>query len=1170
MKIQDLFLKPVDRPIEGVIKADDQRHLVTEVEEFVITREVGKGLDQFVERYLDETTANGVWISGFFGSGKSHLLKILSLLLDSRPLADGRHAKDIMLPRVEDEILKDNLIKATRIPAQSVLFNIDQKADHIGGDATAPILEVFVKVLNELRGYHGKQGHIAKFEHDLDRAGQLAPFKETYQRVNGRSWETDRDAIATARRKAFAAAYAEHFKMSESEGLDVLAKLREGYRLDIQTLAEQVRDYIDDQGKGFRLNFFVDEVGQFIGQNSKSMLNLQTVAETLATVCDGRAWVFVTSQADLRGIIGDLENTQADQFSKIEARFKTRVNLTAADVVEVIGKRLLAKTEAEPEVLSEIYDAEKENLATLFRFGDESLQFKPWRGSDEFCALYPFAPFHFHLFQRCVEQLSKHEIFAGRHTSVGQRSLLAVFQEVLKRMRSDQPGELATFDRLYEGIEAALRPDKVTPILQAPATIHDPFALRVLKALFLLKWEKAFKATPRNIAILLIDRPTVDIAAHEKAVKDALELLAGQSYLQRNGDLYEFLTDTEKDVEVEIKNTEIEDSHVTKLLGEVLFSDLLRDPKIRFEANGQDYPYARKLDDQLVGKEAEIALNIVTPDHANHSEPSVLAAQNTGKSELLLVLPPDLRLMDEARHFLRTQKFIQQNTGGNNDETRGAILVERGQQNAGRRKALQELCADLFSKAPIYLNGSKLESVGYGEPKMRFHKSAQELIGFAFPNLRMLKGNYDESTLSKALLEPDDLLTSGQMPVSEAEQEILTYVQRNQNQGERTSVEEMVRFFGRRPYGWYPFAVCTLIGRLFRMGKIELRSSSELLDARLALENLKHSRQHGSVRVRLQEQFDVTKVNALKRFHQEFFDRPNEGTDARSVGQLSNEALSGEARDLGVLLDQASRYPFLESLRPVREQISTMAGKDYAYLLNHLGDFESTLLDAKEDLLDPIKTFMHGPQSKAYDEALSFLREEEANFADLPPEDVQPLQDLAAAEAPFRGNVVPAAKAAVSKLREKIAALLAGERASASAVLDEHEAKLRKLPDFGKLGEAEASRVLLPSGEARSAVSTARFVTAIRDRLNRYRTQDYPAQLALLAALAAPPPPKPDTGPGDTPKPEPPPPTYIPASSLRPDCNLPFIGSEADLDRWLTALRSVAAEELKKGNRISL
>lgn len=1167
MTIQDLFLKPVERPIEGVIKADDQRHLLTEVEEFVLTGEIGKGLDDFVDRYLNETTANGVWISGFFGSGKSHLLKILSLILDNRPLAGGEHPADILLPKIEDEILRGNLVKAARIPSHSILFNIDQKADHIGGDTTAPILEVFVKVLNELRGYHGKQGHIAKFEHDLNRTGQLTAFKATYRDLNGRDWEQDRDALATVRRKAFGSAYAAHFKVPEEEAYKVVEQMRDDYRLDIQTFAEQVKEYIDEQGKDFRLNFFVDEVGQFIGQNSKFMLNLQTVAETLATVCDGRAWVFVTSQADLLGILGEIQKGQSDEFSKIEARFKTRVNLTAADVLEVIGKRLLAKKDPEPEVLTAIYDPEKENLATLFRFGDESLDFKPWRGSDEFCALYPFAPFHFHLFQRCVQQLSKHEVFAGRHTSVGQRSLLAVFQEVLKKMRTDKVGALATFDRLYEGISSALRPDKTTPIAQAPSSIHNPLAIRVLKALFLLKWEKAFKTTPRNVAILLIDDPQVDIAAHEKAVKEALDLLTAQSFLQRNGDIYEFLTDTEKDIEVEIKNTEIDDSQVVKLLAEVIFADVLREPKIRYEANAQDYPYARKLDDQLVGKDADIALNIITPDHPNHDQTSTLAAQNTGKPELLLLLPANLNLMEEARHFIRTQKYIQQNTGGNTDETFRSIIAERGQQNSRRRTALRDLCSDLTSRAPIFLNGSKLESSTYGEPRNRFHKAGQDLIAFAFPNLRMLKGAYDEATLTKALLEADDLLAGGQLPISEAEQEILTYVQRNQNQGERTSVEEMVRSFGKRPYGWYPMAVCTLIARLFRMGKIEIRTT-ELLDARSALEHLKNSRQHGSLRVRIQEQFDSTKVNALKRFHQEFFDRPNDGTDARSAGQVTSEALTGESRDVTVLLDQSTRYPFLDQLKPLSDQFSMLAEKDYAYLLNHLGEFETALLDGKEDLLDPIKAFMHGPQRNAYDEAMSFLREEEANFPQLHASEVQPLRDLAAAEAPFRGNSVPVAKAAVEKLKAAISALLTTERQAATVTINEHEEKLRALPDFSKLDASAVTRILEKSTDALTSISSARFVTTIRDRLNRYRAQDYPEQLALLSQLVAPPPPT--SKPGDLPKPEPPRPTYVPAGSLRAKCALPYIGSEADLDLWLASLRTAAAEELKKGNRISL
>ena len=200
MKIHELFLKPVDRPIDGLIKADDARNLQIELEEYVVTRDVAKGLGLFTDRYLTELTANGVWISGFFGSGKSHLLKILSLVLDGQKLPNGMRPADIVLPKIDDEIVLANLRKAAAIPSRSVLFNIDQKFDGIGGDHSAPILEVFVKVLNELQGYYGKQGYIARFEHDLDTRGDFLPFKETYRRVNETGWEQDREALATVSR----------------------------------------------------------------------------------------------------------------------------------------------------------------------------------------------------------------------------------------------------------------------------------------------------------------------------------------------------------------------------------------------------------------------------------------------------------------------------------------------------------------------------------------------------------------------------------------------------------------------------------------------------------------------------------------------------------------------------------------------------------------------------------------------------------------------------------------------------------------------------------------------------------------------------------------------------------------------------------------------------------
>ena len=161
MRLTEIFTKDVQRPIEGVIKADDVAHLDTEVEEYVLTNEAAKGLELLLEAYTNYTNANGVWISGFFGSGKSHLLKMLAHLLGDVE-GDGvprQRVSESFRTKATDAFLPPLLDKADRIPAKSLLFNIDQKATLISKDQTDALLRVFVKVFDEARGYYGDQGH---------------------------------------------------------------------------------------------------------------------------------------------------------------------------------------------------------------------------------------------------------------------------------------------------------------------------------------------------------------------------------------------------------------------------------------------------------------------------------------------------------------------------------------------------------------------------------------------------------------------------------------------------------------------------------------------------------------------------------------------------------------------------------------------------------------------------------------------------------------------------------------------------------------------------------------------------------------------------------------------------------------------------------------------------
>ena len=176
----------------------------------------------------------------------------------------------------------------------------------------------------------------------------------------------------------------------------------------------------------------MDEVGQFIGSNTHLMLNLQTIAESLNTKCRGRAWVFVTSQEDMDKVVGDRTRQQGNDFSKIQARFKTRVKLTSADVEEVIRKRLLEKNAAGEAALRTIYAAESANFKTLFDFVDGAKTYRNYTDEAHFVGTYPFVSYQFPLFQAAIEGISDHNVFEGRNSSVGERSMLGVVQQVAK------------------------------------------------------------------------------------------------------------------------------------------------------------------------------------------------------------------------------------------------------------------------------------------------------------------------------------------------------------------------------------------------------------------------------------------------------------------------------------------------------------------------------------------------------------------------------------------------------------------------------------------------------------------------------------------------------------------------------------------------------------------
>ncbi|MBE0434438.1 MAG: BREX system P-loop protein BrxC [Methylomicrobium sp.] len=1174
--LHPIFAKKIDRPIEGVIKADDEASLRLEIEEYVLTNEVEKRLEEFLDAYNNYEGANGVWVSGFFGSGKSHLLKILALVLENRPI-DGVSAFDLFLPKCGDnEILRGDLTRAVKIPSQSILFNIDQKADVISKTQIDALLAVFVKVFDETCGYYGKQGHIAQFERDLDSRGLYEPFKIAYQTLTGRDWHKGREQ-ALLESKNIAKAYAEVTSGDETSALGILDKYRSQYRVSIEDFAEQVNAYIERQSPQFRLNFFVDEVGQYIADNVKLMTNLQTIAESLATKCRGRAWVIVTAQEDMATVVGEMGKQQSNDFSKIQARFANRMKLTSADVAEVIQKRLLMKNEEGIRLVGDIYHAQANNFKTLFDFADGSQNYRNFQDRDHFIHCYPFIPYQFVLFQSSIQNLSLHNAFEGKHSSVGERSMLGVFQQVAIQIGDHRIGQLATFDLMFEGIRTALKANTQRAILLAEKQLDNAFAIRLLKALFLVKYVKAFKPTLRNLCILMLEGFNQDLPGLRKHVEEALNLLEQQIYIQRNGELYEYLTDEEKDVEEEIKNTEVETTDVAAELEKIIFDNIIKNRKIRYDGldhktGGQDYPFTRKLDERLFGREYELCIHVISPFHEHTDNQATLVMHSYGRDELLLVLPSDDRLVRDLLMYKRTEKYIRQNISVTQQEAIKRILNDKGFQNRERYADIQQRVQLLMGKAKLFVAGGELE-IASEDAQARVLRGFHELIARAYPNLRMLRGiNYTENDIAKCLQYAEDGLFGNDVTaLAESEQEMLAFIQSNNRGGVRTTLKSLLERFERKPYGWYYAAVLCTLANLCARGKVEARTDGNLLEANELERALRNSHGHGNLVLDPQVEFTASQIRALKEFYEDFFDNPPRASEAKALGSETAEAFQQLTQHLTALTNLVSQYPFLNALTPVLDKLKELNGKPYTWYLTELARQEDSLLDLKESVIDPIRKFMSGPQKSIFDDARKFVQSQEPNFTYVKSEAVDSIASVLNDPACFKGNRIQQIKSELDALAQEIEKQVKEVRTQAIEKLKTLQQRMHGLDEFQKLPDVRMVELDAPYQELIEHIKQQSLIAVINDRLRYFEEQGYQKLLTRILDLTAPKPTSESESEGDSNKqitekrPE-----YIASRHITVAFDKAWLADESDVDRYLESMREALINEIRNGKRIQI
>lgn len=1165
--MRDIFEKPVDRAIDGVIKADDEASLRIELDEYVITAEIGQRLEQFLEAYNNYTTANGAWISGFFGSGKSHLLKMLALLLENR-MVDGGRAFDIFAEKLKDEpMLAGALRKAVSIPSKSILFNIDQKADVISKTDVDALLSVFLKVFDEMCGYYGKLPHIAQFERQLDDRGQFDAFKAAFQQISGKPWETRGREEAKLEGPSIAAAFARATGTDPADAKDILDKYRKDTRISIEDFANTVQAWVVRQAPNFRLNFFVDEVGQYIADNIKLMTNLQTIAESLNTKCKGQAWIIVTAQQAITEVVGDMTAQQQNDFSKIQARFSNRMPLNSADVAEVIQRRLLSKTEAAQITLGNLYDREENNLKTLFDFADGSIKLKNYRGREQFVSSYPFPPYQYTLFQMAIVSLSQHNAFEGKHSSVGERSMLGVFQDVAKSLADRSVGGISTFDLMFEGIRTALKASVQQSVQIAEKNLDDPFAVRVLKALFLVKYVKEFKPTVRNISILLLADFDADQAGQRRKIEEALSLLERNTYIQRNGEVYEFLTNEEKDVEAEIKALDVDPTEISKELETISFDTILRHRKIKHLATGYEYAFSRKLDDHLLGREYELSINIISPLNDDAAIPEAVRMRNMGREELAIVLQPDVRFIRDLKLFRQTDKFIRQSRSGSPQPGRDRIILEKGEQNGRRAKDLELRLRKLMAAARLFVRGDELD-IGGDEPQDRVVKAFQALIDKVYVNLPMLRGvSYVEADIVKAASLTGGLFGDAGAGLTEAEQDVLNHVQAQFRNGVKVSAKYLTERFGAKPYGWPTVATLCLAASLSGKGKCETRSDGALLEGAELGRALNNSHILGNVLLTPQLQFTASQIRAAKDMYKELFGLPADGSDARVLGGEWAESTRKLADELSERMTEQYRYPFLAALEPLRDQIVAMTDKPATWYITEPIKHEDALLDAKESILDKIRNFMGGAQREIYDDVRSFLQKQEANIGYVDADAGEKLRAALREPDCYKGAVVQSLKPDLYALKDKVDLHILKERKAVIASVDECAEKVAQTTEFRALTPEQQDKVRRSLDTHKAGLDAVTMIPILRDRANGARfslMQQVLADIARMAQPATPATPGFDERQAPAPKPL----AYINASDIKVNYSKPYLAEESDVQAYVEEMKQSLLAQIRAGKRV--
>jgi hypothetical protein len=849
-KIGSLFANDITRQIEEVIKVDqtDAEIIAAEIDEYVVTDAIRKHFLHVLERYQETPQKPhegiAVWISGFFGSGKSSFAKLFGLAVEDRDIL-GTPAAQRFAARAGDPKL--NVVLKTineKIPTHTVIFDVSTDRGIRSGNQmlTEIMYRLFLASLDYARDID-----LAELEIALESEGELDLFKKTFKELHGKVWDSQKGMTIFAINEASAVLH--KLKPSIYPMADSWSKGRPKIDISPGRLADRIAELMKRRKPGHSLMFVIDEVGQFVARDTQKMLDLQAIVQQLGIKGRGKYWIAVTSQERLNEVVSGFEDRRIE-LPKLIDRFPLQVHLEPSDISEVTSRRVLKKKGAAETTLGKLYDENRARLELNSHMTAE-ITF-PALSREKFVDLYPLLPYQIDLIIDVVSGL-RMQGGASKHVGGANRTIIKLAQQLLinpATLLADAPvGDLVRLDQVYDLIEGNIGSDIRAKIISIPGKVKHPLAQSVAKVVCLLQFVKTVHRTAENIAAALVDRVDADSKLTE--VREALADLEKALMVRQGEGGYRIPTPAEDDWDQQRSAIEPKRADEKRIYASVMSEFWAPQPGFTL---GDSKTFKAGL---IVGGNPAIPGEVVfrveladTAQEAANEADNLKRRSQLEQSEVFWSVALDDEIRREMREAFRSDEMIKRKTRGATTADETALVAEEKVRQRNHMQELRRRMKLACMSGKIFFRGNDRSPVA---TIVEVGKAASAVLGQVLPDVynRFSEASAKKPDVTKgveALLTAENLsglppvfahlellrdennrqvLKTDTVPLSE----ILAQISSRAAYGQQATGKYLEDEFLKPPFGWDFDVIRLLTLSLLRAGSIEAVSKGQTIDA---------------------------------------------------------------------------------------------------------------------------------------------------------------------------------------------------------------------------------------------------------------------------------------------------------------------------------------------------